>query len=175
MICEAIESGRWRLSFSEPEAYFAANVLAQLAGHYRQEVAQLPPAQRAYWLGKGSLPPGTLPEPRELQSAEELLAESRLETRSERLALAENWVREFEAAEKRDPWSIELSSAERDEFLAMINDRRLLVALEHDITEADMDADPDQVMDEARRAAIFEIYFLGRFIFAAIGPQFYRP
>jgi hypothetical protein len=175
MICEPLQSGRWRLSFSEPEAYFAVNVLAQLADHYRQDVAQLPPPQRAYWLGRGSLPPGSLPEPRDLKSAEELLAESRLEMRSERLALAENWVREFQASEKRDPWDIELSSAERDEFLAMINDRRLLLALEHGITEADMGSDPILIGDEARNIAIFEIDFLGRFIFDAIGPQFYRP
>ena len=175
MTCQALASGRWHLSFSEPEAYFVANVLAQLADHYRQNVAQLPPTQRAYWLGQGSLPPGTLPEPRELQAAEELLAETRLDLRSERLVLAENWVREFKAAGERDPWIIEISSAERDEFLAMLNDRRLLVALEHGITESDMDADPSQIENEGRRAAIFEIYFLGRFIFNVIGPQFYRP
>jgi len=181
MICEALESDRWRLSFPEPEAYFIVNVMAQLARHYQQDVEQLPPTQRAYWLGQGSLPPGTMTPPgsgaeaSEHRSAEEILADARLELRSERLALAENWIREFEAAGKRDPWSIEISSAERDEFLAMINDRRLLVALEHGITEADMDADPGQIEDEARRAAILEIYFLGRFIFAAIGPQIYRP
>jgi hypothetical protein len=181
MICKALESDRWRLSFPEPEAYFVVNVLAQLAGHYRHDVAQLPPTQRAYWLGKGSLPPGTMtpsgtgPEPRELQSAEEILADTRLDIRSERLVLAENWVREFKAAKDRDPWIVEISSAERDEFLAMINDRRLLVALEHGITESDMDADPSQIENEDRRAAIFEIYFLGRFIFAIIGPQFHHP
>jgi|HubBroStandDraft_1064217.scaffolds.fasta_scaffold309194_2 hypothetical protein len=175
MTCEALESGRWRLGFSEPEAYFLINVMAQLASHYREDVARLSPAQRAYWLGQGNLPPGAIPRRDEVQSAEELLADVRLELRSERLALAEKFLHEFKAAGKYDPWSIELSSAERDEFLAMINDRRLLVALDHGITEADMDADPNQVEDEARRAAIFEIYFLGRFIFATIGPQLYRP
>lgn len=181
MTCETLEFGRWRLTFSEPEAYFIINVMAQLARHYREDLSQLPPAQRAYWLGRGSLPPGagmppgTGSKPRELQSAEEILTDARLELRSERLALAETWVREFETAEKHDPWNIEISSAERDEFLAMINDRRLLVALEHNITEAEMDSDPGQIEDEGRRTAIFEIYFLGRFIFAAIGPQFYRP
>ena len=175
MICKALESDRWRLTFSEPEAYFVVNVLAQLAGHYRQDVAQLPPTQRAYWLGKGSLPADTLPEPRELRSAEELLAESRLDLRSERLDLAENWIRAFKATGERAPWILEISSTERDEFLAMINDRRLLVALEHGITESEMDADPNQIENEERRTAIYEIYFLGHFIFAVIGPQFHRP
>ena len=183
MTCKGFKSGRWRLSFSEPEAYFVINVLTQLAGHYRRDVAQLPPPQRAYWLGQGNLPPGTPPPPppggeterRELQSADELLADSRLELRSERLNLAENWISAFEAATERDPWIVEISSSERDEFLAMINDRRLLLAPEHGITESEMDADPARIENEGRRAAIFEIYFLGRFIFAVIGPQFNRP
>jgi hypothetical protein len=179
MISEVLEGSRWRFTFSEPEAYFIISIMARLAGHYREDVSQLPPAQRDFWLGKGSLPPGTLPPAgaanEELASAEELLAESRLELRPERLNLAENWVREFETAEKHDPWSIELSASERDDFLAMVNDRRLLVALEHGITEVEMDADPGEIEDDARRAAIFEIYFLGRFIFSALGPQIYRP
>ncbi|HUB66797.1 MAG TPA: hypothetical protein VL981_04865 [Candidatus Methylacidiphilales bacterium] len=175
MTCENLESGCWRLGFSEPEAYFLVNVMAQLASHYREDVAQLSPPQRAYWLGRGNLPPGTMPRQSEVQSAEELLAGARLELRSERLALAEKFLREFKAAGKHDPWNIDLDSAERDEFLAMINDRRLLLALDHGIAETDMDTDPSQIENEARRAAIFEIYFLGRFIFATIGPQLYRP
>ena len=84
-------------------------------------------------------------------------------------------MREFELAEERDPWQVELSTAERDEFVAMLNDRRMLLALELGITEEDMEADPSQISNEARRACILEIDVLGHFILVMLGPQIYRP
>jgi hypothetical protein len=104
-----------------------------------------------------------------------VLAEARAELRAERLGLVENWIREYELAEERDPWQVEVSSAERDEFVAMLNDRRMLVATELEITEEDMEVDPHQIANEARRASILEIDVLGHFILVMLGPQIYRP
>jgi len=173
MICEQIHPGHWRLSFAEPEAGFLIHVLARLRRHYQEDVAQLPPALRAYW--EGRMTHGQVSDKNELKEAQEVLSEARAELRSERQALVENWIREYELAEERDPWKVEISSAERDEFVAMLNDRRLLLALELGITEQDMEADPGQISEEARRSAILEIDVLGHFILVTLGPQIYRP
>lgn len=172
MTSEQIELGQWRLSFSEPEADFIINTLARLGKHYQEDVAQMPPALRAYW--QGTLTHGA-PHTEDLRESQEVLSEARNELRSERLELVENWIREYELAEVRDPWKVVLSGAERDEFVAMLNDRRMLLAHELGITEADMEADLSRIANETRRAAVLEIDVLGHFILVMLGPQIYRP
>jgi len=173
MTCEQIDPDRWRLGFSEPEAGFIINVLAWLGKHYREDVSRMPPALRAYW--QGTIAQGDLARQEDMKEAQEVLSEARAELRSERLGLVETWLREFELSEERDPWRVEISSAERDEFVAMLNDRRLLLALELGITQEDMEADPGRGPNEARRASILEIDVLGHFILVMLGPQIYRP
>jgi hypothetical protein len=170
MTSKQIAPGQWRLSFTEPEAGFLINVLARLGKDYQEDVTRMPPALRAYW--QGTISRG---EVEDMKESQEVLAEARAELRAERLALVENWLREFELAEERDPWKVEISSAERDEFIAMLNDRRMLLALELGITEADMEADPGEIANAARRANILEIDVLGHFILVMLGPQIYRP
>jgi hypothetical protein len=172
MNCEQIGPDRWRLSFSEAEAAFVINVLARLARHYQEDPAQWTPALRDFWQGAIAHDEAGAPE---LDEARELLAESRAELRSERLALTENWIREYELAEDRQPWQVEVSTAERDEFVAMLNDRRVALALEAGISDTDMEAEPGQISDDARRGAILEIDVLGHFILVTLGPQIYRP
>ena len=87
----------------------------------------------------------------------------------------ENWQREYELAESRDPWVVEVTVAERDDLLAMINDRRLLLALELGVTGEEMEMDPAELKNEERRRVITAIDILGHFIFAMLGPQIYRP
>jgi hypothetical protein len=173
MTCEQIDSEHWRLSFSEPEAGFIVNVLARLARHYEEDLTQMPPALRAYW--QSAPCPGKGSRSKEEKEAEEILSESRRELRSERLALAENWTREFEIAENRQPWRVEVSTTERDEFVSMLNDRRLTLALETGISDGEMEMDPSHISDDARRSAILEIDVLGHFILVTLGPQIYRP
>jgi len=172
MTCEPIAPGKWRLSFNEPEGMFLMNVLARLGKQYQADVSRMPPALRAYW--QGPITRGGAGR-EDMSDAQEVLAEARTELRAERLALVETWMREFEMTEERDPWKVELSDAERDEFIAMVNDRRMLVAMELGVTEEDMEADPSQFSNEARRAGIFEIDVLGHFILVMLGPQIYRP
>ena len=173
MTCEPIEPGRWRLSFTGPEAGFLIHILARLGKQYQEDVARMPPALRAYW--QGTISRGGVAGKDDLKEAQEVLAEARAELRAERLALVENWMREFELAEERAPWKVEVSGAERDEFVAMLNDRRMLTALELGITEEEMESDPGRISNEARRAGILEIDVLGHFILVMIGPQIYRP
>ncbi len=173
MTCKQLGDDRWQLSFSEPEALFIINVLAWLGRHYREDVSQMPPALRAYW--QGNITHGEDEPHEELKQSQEVLSEARAELRSDRLDLVESWLQEFELAEVRDPWVVELSSAERDEFISMLNDRRLLLALEHRVTQTDMEAEVSELPDERLRASILEIDVLGHFILVMLGPQIYRP
>ena len=173
MTCEPIAPDLWRLTFSEPEAAFLVNVLARLGRHYQEDVAQMPPALRAYW--QGTITREENAELKDLKESQEVLADARTELRADRLAMVESWIREFELAEERDPWKVEISSAERDDFVAMLNDRRLTLALELGITEQDMESDPSQILQEKRRVGILEIDVLGHLILVTLGPQIYRP
>jgi hypothetical protein len=167
MTSEQIDAGRWRLSFSEPESVFLMNVLARQARHYEEDLADLPPAQRTFWQN-GSTAPETGPDGDE---SREVLAEARAELRSERRMLAESWVREFEIAEQRDPWVVELTTEERDEFIAMLNDRRLLLGLEIGMLNP---GETTAVPEDVRRVTLMEIDVLGHFIMVTLGPQIYR-
>ncbi len=173
MTCEQIDSQHWTLSFPEAEAVFIINILARLARNYQEDLSEMPPALRAYW--QGTLTVGEAANKEEMRESQEVLSEARAELRSDRLALVENWIREFEIAEKRDPWEVDVSNEERDEFISMLNDRRLLLAFEAGITEQDMTVDPGEISQEARRHAVLEIDILGHFILVMLGPQIHRP
>jgi hypothetical protein len=173
MTCEQVEPGLWRLSFSEVETEFVLNTLARLGRHYQEDIAGMPPALRAYWQGIVSRAPGA-PD-KEMRELQDDLADARTELRADRLALVENWLREFELSEEHNPWHVEVSTEERDEFISMLNDRRMALALELGITENDMEADLGQIGNETRRNGILEIDVLGHFILVILGPQIYRP
>ena len=173
MTCEQVNPGLWQLRFPEHEAAFIVHVLAQLGRHYEQDIGKLPPALRAYW--QGSIGSGETSDAKGLQEEQEMLAEARAELRSDRLAMVETWISEYELAKKLDPWEVALTGAEREEFVAMLNDRRMQIALELGVTEADMDADAEAIPEDKRRHGILEIDVLGHFILATLGPQIYRP
>jgi hypothetical protein len=172
MNCEQTAPGQWRLSFSEPEAHFIVNVLTRLGKHYQEDVARMPAALRAYW--QGTLTRGEAGHD-DLKESQEVLTEARAELRAERLTLVETWLREFDLAEEKDPWVVEIFSAEREEFVAMLNDRRLVIALELGISEKDMETELGRMTNEERRTGVLEIDVLGHFILIMLGPQIYRP
>jgi hypothetical protein len=172
MTCEQSAPGQWHLSFTAPESDFLMTVLARMGRHYQEDISRLPPTLRAYW--QGTITRGEAGRKDELKESQEVLAEARAELRAERLTLAENWMREYDLAEERNPWRVDISASERDEFVAMLNDRRMLLALEAGITEQDMEADPSAISNEGRRARVWEIDMLGHFILIMLGPQIYR-
>jgi hypothetical protein len=173
MTSEQINPGQWKLSFAEHEAAFIIHMMAQLGRQYQEDTAKMSPALRAYW--EGTITRDKSDAKEELTEAQELLTESRAELRSQRLELVENWIQEYELAENRNPWQVEVTGAERDEFVSMLNDRRMMLAFQLGVSEADMEVDPNQIPDESRRHAIFEIDVLGHFILVILGPQIHRP
>ena len=86
---------------------FLLHVLARMGKHYQEDVTRcLPPMLRAYWTGSISRDRAI---GEDLKESQEVLAEARTELRAERLALVESWMREYELAEARDPWQVEIS------------------------------------------------------------------
>ncbi len=51
-------------------------------------------------------------------------------------------------AENHNPWSVEISSEDRDEFISILNDRRMLLSIDLGITQEDMDADLNEITNE---------------------------
>jgi hypothetical protein len=173
MTCEPLDQGRWRLTFAEPEAAFIMNVLARLARHYKEDLGDVSPALRTFWQTGASVSVAAQKmEGGEAGESRDVLAESRADLRGERRTLAEAWLRDFELAE--EPWTFDMTTAERDEFVAMLNDRRLILALESGVTEETSPAPSNAGVDD-RRAAIMEIEVLGHFIMIMLGPQIFRP
>ena len=70
---------------------------------------------------------------------------------------------------------MEITAAERDEFVAMLNDRRMVLALECGHHGGRHGGGPGKIPQEARRPTIWEIDVLGMFIMVMLGPQIYRP
>ena len=159
---------RWRMTFLEPEAAFLMNVLARLIRHYREDLAGSSPALRTFWQNGIS----AKITDRGSEESREVLAESRADLRAERRALAESWLRDFELAE--EPWSMEMTGAEREEFVSMLNDRRLVLAVESGVAQEENLGAAKLTIDD-RRAAVLEIDVLGHFIMVLLGPQIYRP
>ena len=168
MTCEPLGPARWRLTFAEPEAAFLMNVLARLARHYRDDLGEMSPGLRDFWRTGASIAVND----KSSDDSRDMLAESREELRSERRELAEAWLRDFELAE--EPWVIDMTTAERDEFVAMLNDRRLILAVETGVSREDAMPAVKPGLDN-RRAAILEIDVLGHFIMVLLGPQIHRP
>lgn len=171
MTCVPLGRERWRLEFSESESLFLATILSQLAHHYRQDLDDLPEALQEYWREPESADPAD----EDKEGSREILSEMRQELRSERLVLVENWLRNYEEAGKHDPWTVELNLAEKDDFIAMLNDRRLLLARQFELVEKDVEQESEEKMSEDRRVALWEINILGHLIFVLIGPQIYQP
>jgi hypothetical protein len=172
MTCDPLENGNWRVSLAEPEAAFLMNVLARLARHYHEDLGDLSPALRDFWQhGASVATPGAKTTGDEAEESREVLAESRAEMRGERRVLAESWLRDFELAE--EPWVFEMTTAERDEFAAMLNDRRLILAVEAGLTQKEPNAPGKMALDD-RHVALMEIDVLGHFIMILLGPQISR-
>ena len=110
MTCESIAPEQWRLRFPQLEADFVISVLARLGKYYAGDLSSMSPALRAYW--QGTITRDDKSPSAELQESQEVLAESRNELRAERLALVENWMREYELAEERDPWEVGVRNIE---------------------------------------------------------------
>lgn len=156
MRCRRVAKG-WALSFNEAEGLLLAGAFRQLARHYAVNVEELPERLKAYWTGRMSADPRVNEQ---LADEREVLAEERKLWRSERLVWIEGRLKDYPAGK---PWRFTVDPAELETLLSVLNDRRLTLAVEHAVTEAEMDTDPEEVTDEARRHVLWEIHLLAIF------------
>ncbi|WP_018291549.1 DUF2017 family protein [Verrucomicrobium sp. 3C] len=128
----------------------------ELRKHYQTEFSQLPEELQQYW--RGTMSRGE--EDEAILSAAEELEVERLSWRSERLALLDKWLAPDSPLQNPSETSLTLSPGEVDEFLSMLNDRRLTIAVAEGIAEEQMDWDPLSVGSRDLQRALWEIHFL---------------
>lgn len=151
------EEGQRRLGFNEAEGFILASAIRQLQKHYRVKVDDLPEHLRAYWKGRLSRNAATNEE---LEIDNELLADERSAWRSQREKLVQSWLADFQPGKA---WEIVLDDDAMGDFLAILNDRRITLSVEHQISQVDMDKALDEITDAKLREVLFEIEILALF------------
>jgi hypothetical protein len=170
MTSETTPNGQVKFTFAKDDAPIFLDLLNQLLETY-QGTPKTPGAIK-YWAGQISMTKPT--DDNGLQDAQEILEESRLELRSERADLAKGWLDRFKMNLGHDPHVFDLKPDEREEFVAMLNDRRLIIALEAKLTEAEIETRKTGQLPLPKRMALREVNHLGVLIFMTIGEQFER-
>ena len=142
--------------FEAAEREILLSSLLELRNHYQTDVSQLPEALQRHW--RGTVSRGE--EDEEIPGAAEELEAERLGWRPERLALLQTWLAPDSPLQNPAQASLRLSRGEVDEFLSMLNDRRLTLAITQGITEEQMDWNPLTVRSRDLQRALWEIHFL---------------
>ncbi len=149
---------QWQLDWNDFEAQMAAGSFQRMAMHYQLQVDDLPPALQAHWRGH-------LAEAKDVEALKEeqhLLEGERLAWRSERLTLVEKWVAAYAKSGIGLAWSLQ-DREELEGLLMVLNDRRLILAVEHGIDETLMEVDLDNVAEIPLRQALWEVHVLALF------------
>ncbi|MGD9896218.1 MAG: DUF2017 family protein [Candidatus Methylacidiphilaceae bacterium] len=142
--------------FEPAEREILLGSLLELRKHYQTELSQMSEELQQYWRGTV-----TRDEEGEAISgaAEELEAE-RLSWRPERLAFLDKWLAAESPLQNPSQASLTLNPGEVDEFLSMLNDRRITLSIALGITEEQMDWNPLTVKSRDLQRALWEIHFL---------------
>lgn len=147
----------WHLCFNEPEAVILSASLRAVQKHYAVEVEDLPEHLRAHWQGRLSRDDATNAK---LEADNEMLAEERAAWRSQRLVAVQDWLDGYQLGR---PWEIRLDDDRMGDFLAVLNDRRLTLSVEHGIGQKEMDMEIEDARDPKLRDILFEIEVLAMF------------
>ncbi|MDD4932451.1 MAG: DUF2017 family protein [Methylacidiphilaceae bacterium] len=142
--------------FEPAEREILLGSLLELRKHYQTDFSQLSEALQQHWRGTMSREA----EGEEIPGAAEELEAERLGWRPERLALLDKWLAPDSPLQNPAQASLTLSQGEVDEFLSMLNDRRLTLAVGQGITEEQMDWNPLTVRSRDLQRALWEIHFL---------------
>ncbi|QSR89345.1 hypothetical protein [Methylacidiphilum caldifontis] len=144
------------IQFEPTERELLLTSLFELKKHYKQEITELPDPLKKFWIGQLS----RSTDPEEVEELLEDLAAERLELRSERLKLLENWLSKDSSLLNPTKGYLRIAKRDIDHFLCLLNDRRITLALIHGITEEQMDWDPFLIKSKTLQQAIWEIHFL---------------
>jgi hypothetical protein len=146
----------WELQLGMAEAVLLLRSLTALQRQQETPVEQLPATLREYW--QGIISRGQTDS---LEEAAKDLTEARLLWRGERATLLKIWIEKLKIEKEAENIAIALKKDDLEQFLTMINDRRLLLAAEYEITEREMDTDPVEIKNQERRLVLVEMFLLG--------------
>ncbi|CAB4243899.1 conserved protein of unknown function [Methylacidimicrobium sp. AP8] len=147
------------LHFDPGEREILVSSLLELRKHYQTDVSQLSEPLQQYWRGVLTRSEG-IEDDEEMADGADVLEAERLSWRPERVALLNRWLApESSLHNPLDP-SLRLSRGEIDEFLSMLNDRRLTLAIAQGITDEQMEWNPLMVKSRDLQRSLWEIHFL---------------
>jgi hypothetical protein len=149
----------WSLNLDVPQAHLLAHSLGAIAHAYAAPPENLAPAVQAYF--RGSITSAA--DIGELAQAQEDLELERAQWRSERLAKISRWRDQLRKGLELQHPRLLLVTEDVPVFLAVLNDRRLVLAAEGGVTEEIMNADPQELEDEDLQRKIWEIHLLAYF------------
>lgn len=145
------------LQFEEREKELLLFSLGELEEHYSTDEPVLSAKLQGYWTGR-------LTRSREIEKelAGECadLSEARTVWKSERLILVRKWLAEQGTLKTGTGGILVLDQGGSEQFLSVLNDRRLLLALEHNLDEELMSRHLSEVKPLELQQALWEIHFL---------------
>ena len=97
---------------------------------------------------------------RELGEANSDLQEAREELRVDRLAQVNKWLANDSPLRNQSKGAFMLDEEEVEEFLVIVNDRRLLLAMEKQLDRTHLDQDLLEVKQPELQQCLLEIHFL---------------
>jgi hypothetical protein len=145
------------IEFAESEKEMLLFSFEELREHYSTDESKLPSKLRKFWRGTLSRTPEKTAE---WSEAEEDLASARWGIKSERLIFVNQWLSSTGLLLAANSSKLSLDPSECEQFLCIINDRRLLLALDHQLDDVLMEQNPINVPDHEAQQALWEIHFL---------------
>jgi len=139
------------------EAIWLLNTFQSLQESYETPMESLSDRERAYWKGSLLDPKASSSQ---LKNESESLESERLEWKENRLIIVNRWLDQFNDFNPKREFKFKVLKEEADALLQITNDRRLLLAANHEIQEEDMHHDLEKLHQNPKAGALIEIDFL---------------
>lgn len=154
------------------EAIWLLNTFQSLQQSYETPMESLSDQERSYWKGSLLDPHASSSL---LKNASEALELERLEWKDHRLTIINRWLDQFNDFNPKQEFEFKFLKEEADALLQITNDRRLLLAANHNIQEEDMHHDLEKLHQNPKAGALIEIDFLAFVQSAVIHCLEYEP
>ncbi len=139
------------------EAIWLLNSFQSIQQSYTTPLESLPQKEQSFWKG-------SLVDPRYsdslLKSESESLELERAEWKNQRGEIVGRWLEQFNDFNPDQEMKFKFLREEADALLQITNDRRLLLAMNHEIQEKDMHHDLEKLHQNPKAEALIEIDFL---------------
>ncbi len=152
-----IHSEAISLHLHPSEAIWLLNTFQFLQQSYETPMEGLTDQERAYWKGSLLDPDASSSQ---LKNESEALELERLIWRGDRLKIVNRWLDQFNGFKPQQEFEFKFLKEEADALLQITNDRRLLLAANHEIGEEDMHHDLEKLHQNPKAGALIEIDFL---------------